>query len=123
MYYIKDTIQNKTMGDSIKFFSEIYFLYGIETKFTYKKFENFISNLYDIYQFRGEIYKYREDVRLFLGNALIITIMEGRTNITIENILDSIWDIKSKAEVGSNLSFNNSKASCNLCMIKNYRRG
>ena len=104
MYYIETVIKNKTIYDSLDLFGKAKSLYGISYSFSMKNFENFAINLFDIY-------KYRQDVRIFLEHAIVSNIEKGKKILTLEDISDSIWNVKT----------NSDKDNCRILSVPLYK--
>ena len=98
MYYFESVIKNKTIYDGFDLFGRAKSLYGISYSFSMKNFENFANNLFDIYKYNNEIYKYSEDVHIFLEHAIVSNIEKGKKILTLEDIRDSIWNIKTNSD-------------------------
>lgn len=98
MYYIETVIKNKTIYDGLDLFGKAKSLYGISYSFSMKNFENFAINLFDVYKYNNEIYKYRQDVRIFLEHAIVSNIEKGKKILTLEDISDSIWNVKTNSD-------------------------
>ena len=111
MYYIETVIKNKTIYDSLDLFGKAKSLYGISYSFSMKNFENFAINLFDIYKYNNEIYKYRQDVRIFLEHAIVSNIEKGKKILTLEDISDSIWNVKT----------NSDKDNCRILSVPLYK--
>lgn len=95
---LEDRRKEKVYNNSILYFSYVSYLYDIEIDITIKKLKNFNDNLFDIYKRKQEIYKYENDMILFLETAVSNTISNNRKILNLETILDSIFEIKTKEE-------------------------
>ncbi len=66
---------------------------GIQLGFSMHEFESLNNNLYQLYQFKGEITHYIGDMDLFITNAIVAQMESSSRVLNLEDILDSIWDI------------------------------
>ncbi len=125
MHNISDFIKSRTIRNSVELFSAAHFSYGVNCDFDSGKFENFINNTYSIYEYHNEIYKYEKDMGTFLGHAIATSIEKGKKRITIEDILDSIWEVKTSDTItnGSEKASSNKVISSASYKIKKIQEG
>lgn len=98
MYYFETVIKNKTIYDGLYLFGRAKSLYDISYDFSMKSFESFANDLFDIYKYNNEIYKYSEDVHIFLEHAILSNVEKDKKRLTLEDIRDSIWDVKTNSD-------------------------
>ncbi len=91
-------IKNNTFRDSVELFDTYSSFYNVKFDFSYNEFENFINNLYMLYEDHKEIYKYRSDMQQFLLYAIDNKTKCSKKIITLEDILDSIYEIKTNKD-------------------------
>lgn len=110
MYRISDFIKNRTIRKSVELFNIANLSFGVECSFSLGKFENFIDNTYKLYEYNNEVFKYEEDIDTFLRYTIMKKVFNNKRRITIENILDSIWEVKTNDDLTpSSIEFNNGK--------------
>ena len=98
MYCFENIIKNKCISDGFNLLAHAKFLYGMTYDFGTRDFENFTSNLFDVYKYHNEIYKYSDDMHTFLEHAIVANIESGKRVLTLEDIRDAIWSINSNNE-------------------------
>lgn len=91
---LEDRKKEKVYNNSILYFSYVSYLYEIEIDITRRNFKKFNDVLFDIYKRKNEIYKYENDMVLFLETAVSNTVSNNKKRLNLETILDSIFEIK-----------------------------
>ena len=98
IYEYSKIIKNNTYNDGINLFNIIPYFYNVELVFSANEFRNFLNNLYNIYEYHNEIYKYRDDVKKYLIHAINSKQKSDNKKLVIEDILDSIWEVKTSED-------------------------
>ncbi len=110
MYNISDFIKNRTIHKSVELFSIARISFGISCDFSSAEFEKLIDEIYKLYEYHNDIYKYEEDIDIFLRYTIMNGIRNGRKKITSEDILDSIWEVKTNRNLNpSSIGLNSGK--------------
>ena len=89
-----DLIKSKVISNSVGFLGDISSNYGISYDFSYADFVKFNNNLFSMYEYKKEIYKYEEDMEMFLIATMIDSIENNKKKISIEDILDGIFLVR-----------------------------
>lgn len=112
MYNISDFIKNRTIRKSVELFSIANISCGVNCEFSSGEFENFIDTTYDLYEYHNRIYQYEEDIDAFIRYTIMKKISNNKRKITIENILDSIWEVKTNDNLTpSSIGFNSAQVT------------
>ena len=86
--------QDKVYESSVRFLKNTSAFYEIDYDFSLDRFRNLHNNLYDIYKYENKIYRYQEDVELFLKMTFFDAINSNKKSIKISDILDGIFICK-----------------------------
>lgn len=91
---LRKLIINKAVSKNLKAISDASAIYGMNIDFSREKFLDFHYNLFDIYEYHNEIYKYMDELELSIIVA-ITNSMYNNKKLSLEDIRDGIFYVKS----------------------------
>ena len=94
IYNFSDLIKSKVIANSVGFLYDISIDYDISYEFSYTEFVRFNNNLFSMYEYRKDVYKYEEDMKFFLIATMIDAKENNKKKISIEDILDGIFLVR-----------------------------
>lgn len=112
MYRISNFIKNRTIRKSVELFNIANISCGVYCDFSSGEFENFIDNTYNLYEYHNKVHQYEEDIDTFIRYTIMKKVSINKRKITIENILDSIWEVKTNDDLTpSSIGFNSAQVT------------
>lgn len=98
IYEFGKVIKEKVISNSMKLICDASNSYGINFDFEFSDFVRLSDNLYNVYEYKQEVYKYEQDMDVFLTFTIINSVETGKENVKIEDILDTIYEVKTTDE-------------------------
>lgn len=93
VYEFRDLIVKKAISKNLEIIGDASLVHGIATNFSKREFFDFHYDIFDIYEYHNEVYKYMEELEL----SIIVALENNRYNhkkLSLEDIRDGIFYVK-----------------------------
>lgn len=89
----RDLIVKKAISKNLDIIGDASLVHGIATSFSKREFFDFHYDVFDIYEYHNEVYKYMEELELSIIVALENNIYNHK-KLSLEDIRDGIFYVK-----------------------------